>query len=287
MTQAKPVDQENIRRQRTVLLAVDLKNSVLAELDASNPNRLAYSPYGYQSAQRGITTQLGFNGELREVKSEWYLLGSGYRAYNTLYMRFHSPDSLSPFGKGGLNAYGYCGGEPVMNSDPTGQSIWAVSRALQLLTERVTNAVTKVVGTTASVTKNAVNSTASLVGSRMLEVSETLGRANKYLKAITVGSEPFPGPNVLVKSAAAHGELPGQSIPPWQTTTSVRFSSQKPVNNFRYEPAPGDYHVQASLSVRQHTPLLNKETREIVAVVRTGISRPKSTIPRRFQNDSN
>lgn len=194
MTQAKPVDQENMRRQRTVLLAVDLKNSVLAELDASNPNRLAYSPYGHQSAQLGVMTRLGFNGELREVNPEWYLLGNGYRAFNPRLMRFHSPDSLSPFGKGGLNAYAYCGGEPVMNSDPTGQSIWAVSRALQLLTERVTNAVSKVVGTTASVTKNAVNSTASLIGSRTSGVSEALGRAKKSLIAITVGSEPFPVP---------------------------------------------------------------------------------------------
>lgn len=190
MTQAKPVDQESMRRQRTVLLAADLKNSVLAELDASNPNRIAYSPYGHQSAQRGVMTRLGFNGELLEVKTEWYLLGNGYRAYNTLFMRFHSPDSLSPFGKGGLNAYGYCEGEPVMNSDPTGQSILGIFSALKSLT----NVVAKVVGSTVSVTKNAVNSTASLIGSRMSGVSEALGRAKKSLIAITVGSEPFPDP---------------------------------------------------------------------------------------------
>ncbi|MFJ3369099.1 RHS repeat-associated core domain-containing protein [Pseudomonas sp. NPDC086251] len=277
MTQAKPVDQENIRRQRTVLLAVDLKNSVLAELDASNPNRMAYSPYGYQSAQRGGKTRLGFNGELLEMKPEWYLLGNGYRAYNTLFMRFHSPDSLSPFGKGGLNAYGYCGGEPVMNSDPTGQSILSV---LKPFTEQLTNVVTKVVGSMASVTKKAVNSTASLIGSKMSGVSEALGRAKKSLIAITVGSEPFPvRPSVLVKSSAAHGELPSQFIPPWQPIKSARFSGQKPVSNFRYELASGDYHVRASHSARQHTPLLNKETGKIVAVVRTGISPPKSTIP--------
>ncbi|WP_147458691.1 RHS repeat-associated core domain-containing protein, partial [Pseudomonas savastanoi] len=38
-------------------------------------------------------------------------------------MRFNSPDSLSPFGKGGMNAYAYCAGDPVNRSDPTGHKI--------------------------------------------------------------------------------------------------------------------------------------------------------------------
>jgi hypothetical protein len=37
-------------------------------------------------------------------------------------MRFHSPDRLSPFGKGGVNAYAYCGGSPVNRTDPSGAS---------------------------------------------------------------------------------------------------------------------------------------------------------------------
>ena len=35
-------------------------------------------------------------------------------------MRFNSPDSLSPFGEGGVNAYGYCEGDPVNRADPGG-----------------------------------------------------------------------------------------------------------------------------------------------------------------------
>ena len=39
-------------------------------------------------------------------------------------MRFHSPDSWSPFGGGGLNAYMYCVGDPVNRADPTGHVPW-------------------------------------------------------------------------------------------------------------------------------------------------------------------
>ncbi|MFC9753074.1 RHS repeat-associated core domain-containing protein [Streptomyces sp. NPDC056921] len=38
----------------------------------------------------------------------------------TTLARFHSPDSLSPFGDAGLNAYAYCLGDPINRVDPTG-----------------------------------------------------------------------------------------------------------------------------------------------------------------------
>ncbi|VVO43652.1 RHS repeat-associated core domain-containing protein [Pseudomonas fluorescens] len=108
------------QQSRTVLLATDNKNSILAEVAGDEPNPIAYSAYGQQSAQQDVATHLGFNGVLRETRFGWYLLGNGYRAYNPTLMRFHSPDSWSPFGGGGLNAYMYCVGDPVNFSDPTG-----------------------------------------------------------------------------------------------------------------------------------------------------------------------
>lgn len=41
-------------------------------------------------------------------------------------MRLNTPDSWSPFGKGGLNAYAYCEGEPILRSDPDGHSFGSV-----------------------------------------------------------------------------------------------------------------------------------------------------------------
>ena len=105
---------------RTVLLATDRQHSVVAEVVGGKTGSIAYTAYGRQSAQQSIATSLGFNGELRETRIGWYLLGNGYRAYNPTLMRFHSPDSWSPFRSGGLNAYMYCAGDPINFSDPTG-----------------------------------------------------------------------------------------------------------------------------------------------------------------------
>ena len=53
-----------------------------------------------------------------------YFLGNGYRAYSPTLMRFLRPDSLSPFGAGGVNPYVYCLGDPINRVDPTGHMSW-------------------------------------------------------------------------------------------------------------------------------------------------------------------
>ncbi|WP_238418383.1 RHS repeat-associated core domain-containing protein [Pseudomonas cannabina] len=104
----------------TTLLATDQQRSVLQLVDKAGPEPIAYSPYGHHPAESGLTSLLGFNGERRDPVTGHYLLGNGYRAYNPVLMRFNSPDSLSPFDEGGLNAYGYVGGDPVGFGDETG-----------------------------------------------------------------------------------------------------------------------------------------------------------------------
>jgi RHS repeat-associated protein len=108
----------------TTLLVTDLQRSVLHALDATQPHPLAYTPYGHRPAENGLLSLLGFNGERPDPVTGHYLLGNGYRAFNPVLMRFNSPDSLSPFGEGGLNSYAYCVGDPINRSDPTGH-IWA------------------------------------------------------------------------------------------------------------------------------------------------------------------
>lgn len=67
---------------------------------------------------------LGFNGERLDPASGAFHLGNGYRAYSPALMRFHCPDSLSPFGAGGVNPYAYCAGDPANRADPSGHLSW-------------------------------------------------------------------------------------------------------------------------------------------------------------------
>lgn len=108
-------------RLDTTLLATDLQRSVLHTLKSDRrPQPIAYSPYGHRPAWSGLISLLGFNGERPDPVTGYYLLGNGYRAFNPVMMRFNRPDSLSPFGKGGLNCYAYCLGDPINLSDFNG-----------------------------------------------------------------------------------------------------------------------------------------------------------------------
>jgi len=136
----------------TALLATDQQRSVLQLLDATQPHPLAYTPYGHRPADNGLLSLLGFNGERPDPVTGHYLLGNGYRAFNPGLMRFNSPDSLSPFGEGGVNAYAYCVGDPVNRTDPTGHfpNLWkALLNVLKLRTPS-TRAATSVQSTAVS-----------------------------------------------------------------------------------------------------------------------------------------
>jgi len=108
------------RAAETVLPATDLQRSVLHSVDTKGEQGIAYSPYGHRPSGSDVFSLLGFTGERPDPVTGHYPLGNGYRSYNPVLMRFNQPDSLSPFGEGGLNAYAYCQGDPVNRSDPTG-----------------------------------------------------------------------------------------------------------------------------------------------------------------------
>lgn len=97
------------------ILQVDHANSVLGMAD----DVMAYTPYGHFEAGHSATL-LAFNGQRFDLIARGYALGNGYRTYSPSLARFCSPDTLSPFSNGGLNAYSYCEGDPVNRIDPSG-----------------------------------------------------------------------------------------------------------------------------------------------------------------------
>ncbi|MEE5064527.1 RHS repeat-associated core domain-containing protein [Pseudomonas alliivorans] len=112
-----------------VLLATDQQASVIA----TPGERASFTPYGHRHPQANSMSLPGFNGQQADRVTGHYLLGNGYRAFNPVLMRFNSPDRLSPFGEGGLNAYAYCAGDPVNQEDSTGHTPAFIKRAFRFM----------------------------------------------------------------------------------------------------------------------------------------------------------
>jgi RHS repeat-associated protein len=102
------------------ILVTDEDGSILQANSFSENSPLTYDAYGYHLKKKCNPCLLGFKGERYQPETGWYLLGNGQRAYHPTLMRFLSPDSLSPFGAGGLNGYAFVTGDPVNHSDPSG-----------------------------------------------------------------------------------------------------------------------------------------------------------------------
>ncbi|MBC3451069.1 RHS repeat-associated core domain-containing protein [Pseudomonas mosselii] len=107
-------------RHAAVILEVDRQKSALN----LNTGR-GYTPFGYRQAYFSL---MGFTGQLCERGLGAYALGNGHRFYNPWLMRYHTPDALSPFSQGGINAYAYCALDPINHVDPNGRWFYTVAK---------------------------------------------------------------------------------------------------------------------------------------------------------------
>src|SRR5471032_300219 len=71
--------QQQTGAVQTRLLATDQQRSVLNALDATQPQPIAYTPYGHRPQENGLLSLPGFNGERPDPLTGHYLLGNGYR----------------------------------------------------------------------------------------------------------------------------------------------------------------------------------------------------------------
>ena len=154
------------------LMATNQQNTVMRAISGNQVEHMAYTSYGHRPASRGLHNLLGFNGEQSDPVTGCYLLGNGYRAYNPVLMRFHSPDSMSPFDAGGINPYAYCLGDPINLSDPTGHFSWRSVLKIGL-------AVIAIAISVAAISVLPVSGFASVglaldIGSNILSIAETV-----------------------------------------------------------------------------------------------------------------
>jgi len=100
---------------------------------------VVFTPYG--DSRRSCCRALGFCGERRDRLTGGYHLGNGRRAYSPVLMRFNSPDTLSPFGRGGMNSYAYCSNDPINRVDRNGANWLSISIFATVLAEGVLNII--------------------------------------------------------------------------------------------------------------------------------------------------
>ena len=124
--QGQPLAEQHRKsgEDNALMLATDIQGSVLMAKDAQEEQSFNYTAFGDRPIEDAMDILASFNGEHRDSRTGVYLLGNGYRGYSPVLMRFQAPDSASPFGAGGLNAYMYCAGDPVNFNDPTGHAPW-------------------------------------------------------------------------------------------------------------------------------------------------------------------
>lgn len=171
------------------LLATDFQASVTQVINRSQRSTFAYSLYGHPSGQSGLASLLGFNGERYEPLTGHYLLGNGLRAFNPVLMRFNSPDPMSPFEEGGVNAYAYCKNDPVNWHDPSGNiSVKSLQEAIAELTPTLSKKPPK-------------TSAARRAANNLRKRKQAKQRTNEYAKALKAQEQGLFEGRLLVHDA--------------------------------------------------------------------------------------
>ncbi|RII78109.1 RHS repeat-associated core domain-containing protein [Pseudomonas monteilii] len=109
------------QKQASVTLLQTVKpNTVITTRGPEHAGAHTFTAYGFSPLDTRHAI-VSFVGGWRDPVYGIYCLGQGYRWYSTIIQRFLSPDTLSPFGAGSLNAYAYCECDPVNFHDPSGR----------------------------------------------------------------------------------------------------------------------------------------------------------------------
>ncbi|WP_122434885.1 RHS repeat-associated core domain-containing protein [Pseudomonas viridiflava] len=255
----------------------DLQNSVLSAVKVDQTDAFVYTPYGHYQPAHHLP---GFNGERPDPITGHYLLGNGYRAYNPVLMRFNGTDDLSPFGKGGLNAYAYCAGDPVNRSDPSGH-VNMVS-ALKGGWSRLTRKVPEVPGLKSNVELLSLPRRLSLEPQVTLTDMpvEVFARIQRYLSVKDISKiSKVPELNALVSEASDVNFLKYmRSKTVVRTAKGIRFETElEKIQMAHLSAAPGTLHSEARRVISETAAaelarqnMLHKRAEHLARAVRSG-----------------
>lgn len=263
------------------LMGTDQQRSVLNALDASRLQSLVYTPYGHRPAENGLLSLLGFNGERPDPVTGHYLLGNGYRSFNPVLMRFNSPDSWSPFGKGGVNAYAFCRGDPINFVDPSGHVLVKITKIAPPVPPRPNTIFPKLtprrtsadVGALQQKRRNSAPSDISTVGRSNLDTEKLdllgyHGSTKEHIKNLSDGLSPkYMGSRNGIDSGPGFYITPDyRSAEGWAKTSKRAQTSSPQIFGVYTKNAtllkPGrDYHMNIELNpeLKSHVQIIIKE----------------------------
>ncbi|CAB3751704.1 RHS repeat-associated core domain-containing protein [Paraburkholderia humisilvae] len=172
------------------LTGTDRSESLLLAISGGTSQDIAYSPFGSAPSTSIDEVPLpGFNGERRDPLCGFTHLGNGYRAYNPTLMRFTCPDNESPFGVGGINAYTYCGSDPINKVDPSGKQFGEFLLGMFAFTRRVTTEAVGAASTKAATETGRVVTAAATTTSVAMNTGAAFAENPKAQKALgTLGA---------------------------------------------------------------------------------------------------
>jgi hypothetical protein len=123
-------------------------------------------------------------------------------------MRFISPDTLSPFGRGGVNSYAYCSNDPINRVDRNGASSVSILIFTTILAEGVLNVI------------DGITATARLAAQGLQQnASPTLGQQ------LQVFAKTHKGLLKVAGSVLVWNEQEAPSIPAVAQSTLVGFAA--------------------------------------------------------------
>lgn len=228
---------------QVALLGTDQQGSVSHAMTGGERKDCVYAPYGTRPAPEGIEALMGYNGQLPDPVTGCYLLGNGQRVYNPGLMRFHSPDSMSPFGAGGINPYAYCLGDPINLIDPTGHFSWKSILGIGIALVSVALTVATL-GSAAPLTGPAMVAAVLNMGSDLLDIASTLAeelapdsKAGAVLgqlsMALSVGSFAAKqiGKRAAIEAGRNIGEYSGKSLLTRQG--AIKVTNGRPLRGFK------------------------------------------------------